>query len=144
MADVLTFIPADTSCVFDGNQMTGFADGTFIVVEREEDSFTKHVGADGEVSRTLNANKSGTATLTLKQTSDSNRILYGLLATDEDDGSGVAEFMLKDNLTNKTYASEAWIQKPPPVEYGKEQSDREWVFSLAKITFTPPSQSPAT
>ena len=144
MANVQTYSPGDCSIIFDGNEMVGFADGTFVTIEREEDSFTKHTGADGEVSRTLNANRSGTVTLTLKQTSDSNRILYGLLDTDEADGSGVAELVVKDNLTNKAFASEAWIQKPPNQEYGKEQSDREWVFSCAKITFTPPSQSPAT
>ncbi len=140
MANVLTYKPGEVSVVFDGYEMTGFADGTFVTVEREEDSFTKHVGADGEVSRTLNANQSGTVTLTLKQTSDSNRILGELLATDEDDGSGVAELVVKDNLTNKAFSGEAWIQKPPNLERGKEQADQEWVFACAKIKFTWPAE----
>jgi len=140
MANVLTYKPGEVSVVFGGYELTGFADGTIVVVEREEDSFTKHVGADGEVSRTLNANQSGTVTLTLKQTSDSNRILGELLATDEDDGSGVAELIVKDNLTNKAFAGEAWLQKPPNFERGKEQSDQVWTFACAKIKFTWPAE----
>jgi len=143
MANVQTYSPGDCSIIFDGNEMVGFADGTFVVVEREEDSFTKVTGADGEVSRTKNANRSGTVTITLKQTSDSNRILLGLLATDEDDGSGVAELSVKDNLTYKAFSSEAWIQKPPNMELGKEQSDREWVFGVADIKFTTPAAAPS-
>lgn len=140
MADVETYIPGDTQVSFAGYELTGYADGTFITVEREEDSFTKHVGSDGEVSRTLNPNQSGTVTLTLKQTSDSNRVLHGLLATDEGDGSGVDVLMVKDNLTNRAMATEAWISKPPNMELGKEASNREWVFQCAKIVFTPPAE----
>lgn len=140
MANVETYIPGNTSVSFDGYELTGFADGTFIVVEYEEDSFTKEVGADGEVSRTLSANESGTATLTLKQTSDSNRVLHTLITADELTGEGVAQLVVKDNLGNKAFSSEAWIQKRPNLELGKEQSDREWVFACAKISFSPPAE----
>lgn len=132
---IVTYSPGDVALSIGGNLMSGYADGTFVTVEREVDGMTKVVGADGEVSRTRSANKSGSLTLTLKQTSDSNRILGAYLAADEEDGSGVIDVLCSDNLGNKVFAAEGWIRKVPNIELSSEQTNREWALDLATIRY---------
>ena len=122
-----------------GNLIGGFMDGTFIAVEREVDAMTKVVGADGEVSRTRSANRSGQMTITLKQDADSNTVLGGYAQDDELDGSGLVDVLLTDNLDNKLFAANGWIRKPPNIEYGSEFSGREWVLDLDKIDYEWPA-----
>lgn len=130
---VLTYSPGDVALSVGGNIISGYADGTFIAVEREVDAMTKVVGADGEVSRTRSANYSGMITLTLKQTADSNRILGAFALQDEEDGSGIVDVLLSDNLGNKVFASEGWIRKIPNVELSGEETNREWIIDVARI-----------
>jgi hypothetical protein len=130
---VKTYSPGDVALSIGGNIITGYADGTFITVERETDAMTKVVGSDGEVSRTRSANYSGMLTLTLKQTSDGNRILGAYLLDDESDGSGVFDVLLADNLDNKIFSSEGWCRKGPNEEFSNEETNREWVIDLARI-----------
>lgn len=120
---------------FKGQLLTGFMDGTPISVTRDEDSFTKHIGADGEVSRAANANKGGSATLTLKQTSASNDILSNALAQDELTNLGTGVFSIIDaSGRTQVMAPEAWIKKSADVTMGKETEGREWVIDLGKLT----------
>lgn len=130
---IKTYSPGDVTLSVGGNLIAGYADGTFIVMEREVDAMTKVVGADGEVSRTRSANFSGMVTLTLKQTADSNRVLGSYLLLDEGDGSGTFDVMLMDNLGNKMFAAEGWCRKGPNEEFSSEQTNREWVIDLARI-----------
>lgn len=130
---VLTYSPGDVALSVGGNIISGYADGTFVVVEREADAMTKVVGADGEVSRTKSANYSGMLTLTLKQTSDSNRILGALALSDEEDGGGVTDVLLTDNLGNKVFGSEGWVRKVPNTELSAEETNREWIIDVARI-----------
>jgi len=128
-----TYIPAEVAVSIGGNVIGGYADGTFISVERETDAYTKHVGADGEVSRTANANRSGTLTLTLKQTASSNLVLGAYANQDEASHDAVFDVLISDNLGNKLFASEGWIKKVPNQEYGDEQANREWAIDLATV-----------
>jgi hypothetical protein len=133
---VKTLDPNSVAVTFGINQLKGYADGTFIKVERNEDSFSLKIGADGEVARVRNANQSGRVTLTLLQTSASNAILAALLIADEvsPNGMSVLSLMVKDNQGNELFfAEEAWIVKPPAAEHSKEVTTREWVFECARI-----------
>ena len=138
MANVETYSPKNVAVIVGGVAITGFAEGTFIVLEREVDSFTKVVGADGDVSRTANANKSGSCTITLKQTSDSNDVLSGILLADEITLRGQFPFLLKD--TNGRTLAESpcgWIRRVPNSEFGSDQTNREWIVDLSElIVFT--------
>jgi hypothetical protein len=51
--------------LINGLPATGFADGTFVAIDRASDAFVKHVGADGKVSRAGTSDKSGTITITI-------------------------------------------------------------------------------
>lgn len=127
----------DVLVIVGGAPMEGFADGEFVVVERNEDSFSLVVGADGEGARAASNNKSGKLTLTLLQTSKSNAVLAALNQADELTGSGVFPVLVKDNNGADLHeASTAWIAKPAPAPYGKTISNRQWVIETdSLITF---------
>jgi hypothetical protein len=131
---VRTYSPGEIVMTVNGVAMGGFADGTFITVARDEQSFTKVTGADGTVSRSKSNNRSGTVTLSLKQTSPSNEILSALLVQDELDNSGVVPVLIKDNSgTSRFFSGTGWVQGMPSVEYGKEIANREWVIEMADM-----------
>lgn len=133
---VKTYDPQKVALSLGGQIMSGFADGTFISIERDENSFEKVTGADGDVSRSKTANKSATLTLTLNQTSPSNDILSALAALDEVASSGVFPVILKDNSGTTVVSSGAgWIRKPPTSGFGKVIETREWVIDLAATIF---------
>lgn len=129
-----TYDPKKVIATFGGSEIIGFAEGTFITVERAEDSFSVQTGSDGETLRVRNRNRAGTITLTLMQSSPSNDILSAAWILDENAGKGVAPFGLAEKGgTTSVVAPNTWVQKPATVEYGKEASSREWVLSSDKI-----------
>jgi hypothetical protein len=132
----ITYSPEDVTLACGGFLLSGFADGTFVKVEPEDDRFKKLVGADGEVTRTKSANRSGTITVTLLQTSNSNAVLSNLARIDDLTGYGSFDVLCKDNLGNVAFAATGWIRKVPGPEYGKEQSNREWTIDCSYLDIT--------
>lgn len=132
---VNTYDPGRVLVDFLGQRITGFADGTFVMVERITDVFTSVAGADGEVGRVRSRDKRGKITITLAQFSDSNPILSAALAADELLGTGVGPVFIKDLEGNSiAQASNAWIVKPASMEFGKDMADREWVLECDDLT----------
>lgn len=118
--------------------LSGFADGTFVSVERAVETFSKVVGAGGEVARVKSADRSGTMTITLLQSSNSNMVLNALADADEQSGAGTFSIQIKDLTTGgDIQATDAWIKGKPKVEYGKDLSNREWVFEFASVSINP-------
>ena len=116
--------------------LSGFADGTFISVERDEQSFTKVVGADGKVSRAKSNNRSGTLTVTLLDTSPSNDVLSEYLRADEASNEGTFEIEMKDlSGRSRIFSAVGWVQGMPTLEFAKENSEREWVIELGEMEF---------
>jgi hypothetical protein len=133
MSLVRTYDPAQVVCTFLGVPLSGFADGTFIKVAFDEDSYSKQVGADGEAARARNQNLGGSIALTLQQSSASNDILSANWAADRA-GLGAGPFMVKDlNGTTLAVAPVAWIKKLPDAEFGKELGSREWTFDTGRL-----------
>jgi len=126
---VKTYNPADVTLIFAGIPIEGIADGTFINVARDNPSYNKNIGSDGEGVRAKSNDKSGTITLTLMQSSLSNDALSALSILDEASGDGVGPFLMKDNSGRTLCAAETcWLQKPSDVEFAREATTREWVF----------------
>ena len=132
---VLTYSSKKVSVIVAGIIVTGLADGTFVMAERETDSFTKVVGADGEIARSASANRSGTITITLMQTSTSNDLLSALYIADEATLSSKFPVIITDNNgTTKVFSDTCWIQKPANVEFGVDAAGtREWVIQCASM-----------
>lgn len=120
-----------------GAILSGFADGSFVKVERNVDAFSLIVGADGEATRSKSNNRSGRVTVTLQQTSDSNTILAAYAAADELTNSGIVPVLIKDNSGVSIHsAAQAWIVKYAGSDYAKESGTKEWVMESSDlITF---------
>lgn len=120
-------------------KLDGFMDGTFVSGERDEDAVTKHVGAQGVVTATLNANVSGAITCTIVQGDPSNQVLMAALFTQERTGRlQKRPFSITDLAGSMLItAPNAWIRKPTKAEFAKEQLGREWIFDCDKLLYLP-------
>lgn len=134
-----TYDPQSVQLVFNGIQFRGFADGTFITVERLTDTFSDTVGAQGDVVRTRSRDRRGTVTATLQGASPTNDLLSAIAIDDEDPeagdyAAGVGDLAVKDlNGTTLAFAQEAWIVKLPNAEFATEHTPRQWVIRCAKL-----------
>jgi len=126
---VNTYDPEDVNVIVNGTILTGFMDGTFVRVEKDEENYTAHVGAKGEVTRSKNANKLGKITVTLKQDSPSNAYLKRL----EKSKSTFPVAVIDQNFGENRGGNDAWIEKSPNSEYGDEISSREWIFVVPEL-----------
>lgn len=134
MAGVFTYDPKLVSCIVGGKIMSGFSDGTFITITRNEQAFNLKVGVDGEGTRAKSNNKSGKIEIELMQSSSSNDDLSAFAAADELSNTGAVPFFLKDN-SGRTIATAltAWVQKYPDQPYAKEVSTRKWTLETDDI-----------
>lgn len=132
-----TYSAKDHTLNYGGVDITGLADD-FFVAARDEDAFTKIISADGEATRSKNANKGGTITITLKNSSSSNDLLTAKALADEAVGAGVSTFILADNFgTTVVAGAECWVKKLPDVNRGKEVGDSVWVIDCASLVMIP-------
>lgn len=128
----IPYDPSQVNMSFRGVPIVGTAPGTFITVEYDEDTFTKQTGADGEVARARSRNRGAKVRLTLMQTSPSNDMLTAAHAEDRLLGTGSGTFNMAElNGTSLVNAPEAWVQKLPSLERGKELGQVEWTLDCA-------------
>lgn len=119
--------PTQVMAVVHGRPISGYAPGTFLEVERNEDSFTLMVGADGETARARTRNRSVRFRFTLMATSPSNDWLSERAALDERTGQGVGPTEVADNLgRTRVHATHTWVVKPAVASFGTEVGTREW------------------
>jgi hypothetical protein len=129
-----TYDPAKVLFSFAGIPVTGYAPDTFLEVERDEEAYTKQVGAAGEVVRTRNNNRGGKVTVTLMADSQTNDLLSAIAVADELTGVGVGALLGEEaNGTLLFNAANAWVQKMPRVERAKEAGTVQWVFDCAEL-----------
>ena len=138
MADFKNYDPGKVFVSFQGIQVTGYAEGTFVSVERAEDAFEMAVGSGGDVTRVRNRNRCGSVTVTLMAESPTNDLLTAVAKSDELFGDGYGAVMVKDGNGTSIYAaSTAWIRKMPTSEYADGASTREWTFDCAELDMNP-------
>lgn len=135
MADqVDTYDPKEVSLLVAGKVITGYAQDTFIVVDRESNQVEDEVGAEGDVARRITNDRRGSITITLLQTSRSNLILSGLARVDELSGDGIFPVLVKDNRgVDLHVAPNSWIQKMPQTTYRAGIESREWVLRTSNL-----------
>lgn len=128
-----TYDPMEVQVNIGTLTLTGFADGTFVKVNRSKaERYTKHVGAKGEVSRARVVDNSGTIEVTLKHTSPSNSQLYTL-----ENNPATFPVSIIENGEQKfiATATEAWIEKTPSPEFGADEGKATWTFGCADLNF---------
>ena len=128
---VYTYDPKAVILTVGGIPISGYSEGTFIDVTRNEPTWNLVVGADGLVTRGKTNNFTGTLTITLKQSSPSNDVLSGILAIDEATNQGVFPVLVKDLSGNSIYfGARCWINQYADSTFGKDISDRVWSLSM--------------
>lgn len=124
-----SYDPKNIKITVGGFPISGFADGSFVTVERNEDMWTLQVGADGEAARSKSNNRSGRLTVSLLQTSASNDVLSAFAQADDVGGAAQFPVSVEDALGNSLFFTDtAWVKKMAPAPYGKEAAAREWVL----------------
>ncbi len=131
-----SYDPAQVICTVGGVILSGFSDGDAIIARRAEDMYFTRVGADGGVARARNANKMGEFEFKLLQTSPVNDLLSALLSVDDltNDGLIVIPIGILDGSGRSlAAATQCWIKTVPEATFGKEVSERMWIFSAADL-----------
>ena len=126
---VKTFDPKMIVITFGSIPISGYAEGTFVSVNRSGDAFAKRKGAGGDVER-INKNQGDfEVTVTLLQTTPTNKELSAVLAADQVTNAGVFPLTIKDLLGETLFfAPQAWIRKDPEWEDGDDLNSRAWIF----------------
>lgn len=117
---------------FAGVPMQGYADGEFLTITFEEDTFSKVTGTDGEASRSKSNNLGCTMEVRLMSTSPTNLLLSAIHEADKNanGGAGVGAFFVADlNGTTEFLAGNAWIVKAPDQNFDREATERVWTFT---------------
>jgi hypothetical protein len=126
---LIPYSPADIELNTFGFPVGGFADGTFVMVGRNEDQATLMVGAGGDGALVQNLNRSGRFTFTLLAGSPTNRLLSAVRLTQERFRTGRGPTMMKNLVDgSRHFAAESWIVKAPEAANAKEHSPREWII----------------
>ncbi|MCK9435587.1 MAG: DUF3277 family protein [Synergistaceae bacterium] len=124
-----TYDPSKVIVTVAGIPISGFAEDGLISAERDDQTWTKHVGCTGDVGRAKTCNKAGLVKVSLLQTSTSNDILSLIHTVDETTGAGIVPLVITDLSGGTTMVSaQAWIRKLPVVELKKGIGTREWEF----------------
>jgi hypothetical protein len=122
-----------------GIPISGYADGEFVRVERDNPAFDDVVGTDGEVTRSKTNDGRATATVRLMQTSPSNDLLSALHNSDKaaPGGVGVGPFLLQDlQGTTILFGEKCWIMKEPDLSLDRTATEREWEVRIANLIST--------
>jgi|GEM_PF-404983 len=131
MADekVRQYDPRDVAVVVDGHTVVGFADGTFVEAEKNEDEVTMDVGAQGDVTFVDAADNTGTITLTLKHNSPSIAKFMELRKSKEPFSIRITDRNFQGDVS--VGGSQARIQKAPAFSRGDNVEDVEIVILVA-------------
>jgi len=125
----------DTLLLVNGIEITGFDEGDdVIILDRINDSASHKVGTDGEMSVSISADRSGTVTFRLMQTSDSNAFLSGLISAQEN-GIFVPIFVQFKDTKGGDLGSgtQGYITKPAPMTRGTAVNAQEWVLTVERL-----------
>ena len=121
--------PSEFTITYGTHTISGYADGTYIGVTKNANTFDSVKGADGEAARVMTNNNSATITVTLLQTSQSNTVLSGFSQIDRKTGAGALPLFIKDNNGDTAGGgSIAWVQKDPDISNSKTVEPRAWTF----------------
>ena len=131
MNEVKTYNPKDVTVIYDGMVITGFAEDSMVQAEKNEDNMIPHVGVLGEVSVAINADNTGTVTLSLASTSPFIKIL-----ADKARANTIAPLSVvnMNKYGVNVGGTQAFIIKAPDVSIGKEVESQDVQFFVADYT----------
>lgn len=134
-AEIGAYAFEDVLVLIDGVPITGWADGDDVIsVARDVDTYSKLVGAAGDVALLKNADRSGVATLRLLQTSNANKILTAKVKLQDSGVISPFPFSVKDlNGDDLVLAEQAVVKVVPEMRFGTGHNEREWQLLLPAV-----------
>jgi hypothetical protein len=127
----------NTVMLINGVEITGWAEGDdAIKIARLNDSASHKIGAGGDMVVSISADKSGTFTFKLQQTSSANKYLMGLCALQE---GGAKTFVPVNCLFQDSYRNDlatgtiGYIKRPPELARGTQANDQEWTVVVERL-----------
>lgn len=141
MADtkVLTYLAYDPQKVvlyMLGQKVSGYAADTKIVITRNNDHLTPHMGVDGELSLALSRDRSGVMTVSLQNTAQWNNYLAQWQK--QVDVTGAALFPVQvEGSQGLSLVTVGWIQRQPDLTYGAEVAQMDWEIGLLDAWLAP-------
>ena len=125
----------NTTLLINGVEIGGFDEGDdVIVLDRINDSSTHKVGTDGEMTVSISADRTGTITFRLMQTSNSNSYLSGLVSAAEN-GAFVPIFaQFKDTKGGDLGSgTQGYIPRPATMTRGNGANNQEWSVTVERL-----------
>jgi hypothetical protein len=126
---VKQYNPKKVFCTIGEIVVEGYAKGTFLEIEQNEDDFSLYTGADGQGVRALNASSAATVKITLSPRSKTNEQFSLLRTLDKESGLGVRPFLCKDLSSTDAYAAASiWIKRAPRKVFAAGIEANEWTL----------------
>lgn len=142
IAESGSYIPSEVHMIIDhpiagGFVLGGYADDTFITVDRENPTWEKATGTHGTFQRTHRLDKTFNITVSLMQISQYNDALSAIVKYDErvksDDGMFTCILIDKSGRGGtKLQSTRAFLESPQNMEFSSSASNRDWVFCLTQ------------
>lgn len=134
MSDVLTYDPKKNIIIYGGRQLTGFAEDDMITIKPLGDGMQIYSGADGEVGRSVDPNRTFEVEVSLATSSKSNDYLSECYNKDRRTGSYMLPLTIKD-LSGSTlfFAKQAWVQNFPESKRGRKIDNQDWTFNTGQV-----------
>lgn len=128
----------NVSLYVDGRALSDYADGDDVItVARRNDAASDMMGADGKMAIAVHADKSGTFTFRLKQTSSDAGYLYGLVNAMQSGAYTPVTVQVKDARRNDlAFGTVGYIQKPADMVRGQGVNMQEWVIVVESLVIT--------
>ena len=127
----------DTIVLVNGVELTGWDEGDDVIaIARNNDSISHKTGASGEMMVSVSADKSGTATFKLQQTSPSNRYLSQLMDAQEAGGSQFVpiSFRFQDTYRQDMASGAAgYLKRPSDMTRGAAGNTQEWAVVVERL-----------
>lgn len=125
----------NTLLLVNGVEITGFDEGDDVItLDRLNDSGSHKIGADGEMSLAISADRSGTVVFRTMQTSDSNAYLSGLVNAQEN-GAFVPLFVQFKDTKGGDLGSgtQGYINRPATMTRGTSPNAQEWTITVERL-----------
>ena len=140
MASLPVYSSRDVQLFWSGFHLDGLAPDSYLTAARNEDLTDEEVGADGFLSTSKLPNRTGTFTVTLQQQSIANKVLAGVVSTQEQEsGLYVGDLMIKD-LSGGIISNHrgCYLKGTPEQSLGNTAtgSSRAWVWFVESFDYS--------
>ena len=136
MPTLFSYIPESVNCLIAGFiPITGFVDGTFISVDKDEMPYSSVRMPDGTIARKYNNSQTYTITITLHNGAETNNLLTKMWQVDELTQIGKFPLLIKDQSgSDLLFSTESWIEGIPSLTKSNAIDSRVWVIKSAFAT----------